>query len=91
VLSERRARNETLHARLDRAVSERLASATHRLALAQRALHSVSPLATLSRGFAIVTRADGALVSDAGALRAGDEIDARLARGTVSARVTGCK
>src|SRR5580658_2632674 len=91
VLSERRARNETLRARLDRAVSERLASATHRLALAQRALHTVSPLATLSRGFAIVTRADGALVSDAGALRAGDEIDARLARGTVSARVTGCK
>ena len=36
-----------------------LARVAHRLALAQRGLDAVSPLATLTRGFAIVTRADG--------------------------------
>ena len=49
----------------------------------------VSPLATLARGFAIVTRADGALLTDAAACAVGDDIEARLARGTLSARVTG--
>ena len=60
------------------------------LALAARALNTVSPLATLDRGFAIVTRAaDGALVTDASSVNVGDEIDARVARGKVRARVTG--
>jgi exonuclease VII large subunit len=37
-----------------------------------------------------VTRsADGALVTDASSLSAGDEINARVARGIVQARVTG--
>jgi exodeoxyribonuclease VII large subunit len=49
----------------------------------------VSPLATLSRGFAIVTRAaDGSLVTDVASLAVGDEIEARLARGRLRARVT---
>ena len=90
-LGERRAWNEQLHARLDRAVSERLAGATHRLALAQRALDAVSPLATLTRGFAIVTRADGTLLTDATAVADDEQIEARLARGTLTARVTGRK
>jgi exodeoxyribonuclease VII large subunit len=91
LLDERRAYNERLHARLDRAVSERLAGAAHRLALAQRALDTVSPLATLTRGFAIVTRSDGTLLTDASAVADGEEIEARLARGTLRARVTGRK
>ncbi len=77
--------------RLDQALKALLARAAHRLALAQRGLHTVSPLATLTRGFAIVTRADGTLVTDAAALGVDDEIEARLARGSVAARVTGRK
>ena len=77
--------------RLDRGASERLARAAHRLALAQRGLDAVSPLATLTRGFAIVTRADGRLLTDASAAAVGEEIEARLARGTLTARVTGRK
>jgi exodeoxyribonuclease VII large subunit len=89
LLTERRAFHQALGARLDRAVSEQLSRAGHRLALAQRALDTVSPLATLTRGFAIVTRADGALLTDAAAVTDGEPIEARLARGTLLARVTG--
>ena len=67
--------------------NDRAARAEHRLALAARTLNTVSPLATLDRGFAIVTRgADGVLVTDAASLQVGDEIDARIARGKVRAR-----
>jgi exodeoxyribonuclease VII large subunit len=46
------------------------------------------PLATLARGFAIVTREDGSLVSDASTVAPGEEIEARLATGRLRARVT---
>ncbi|HYL04310.1 MAG TPA: exodeoxyribonuclease VII large subunit [Steroidobacteraceae bacterium] len=85
------ARHQDLRARLGHAVLERVAGAQHRVELAQRALHAVSPLATLSRGFAIVTRADGALLTDATSVAVGESIEARLARGSVTARVTGRK
>jgi len=85
------ARSEALGARLRLAASQRITSAAHRLALAQRALDAVSPLATLARGFAIVTRPDGTLVSAAASVADGEEIEARLARGTLKARVTGRK
>jgi exodeoxyribonuclease VII large subunit len=91
LLSERRGCHEALHTRLDRALREQLARSGHRLALAQRALDAVSPLATLTRGFAIVTRADGTLLTDAAAAADGENIEARLARGILVARVTGRK
>ncbi|MEJ0039197.1 MAG: exodeoxyribonuclease VII large subunit [Gammaproteobacteria bacterium] len=81
---------ETLSARLRHAWTHRAARAEHRLAMAVRMLNTVSPLATLERGFAIVTRgADGSLVTDAGSLQVGDEIQARVAKGSVRAKVTG--
>jgi exodeoxyribonuclease VII large subunit len=90
-LSASAARNEEFAGRLRRAVGARVLQAAQRLALAQRGLDTVSPLATLSRGFAIVTRADGAVLSDAAGACPGDEIEARLAHGTLTARVTGRK
>jgi exodeoxyribonuclease VII large subunit len=54
-----------------------------------RGLHSVSPLATLERGYAIVTDSGtGQVVSDAGLLTRGDSISARLASGSIEATVT---
>ncbi|MBV8783580.1 MAG: exodeoxyribonuclease VII large subunit [Gammaproteobacteria bacterium] len=82
-------RQERLAGRLAGLMQARLARAAHRFALAQRALHTVSPLATLTRGFAIVTRADGTLVRKASAVPAGEEIRARLQEGTLRARVLG--
>ncbi len=88
-LAQLRTRHESLPPRLEHALAATLARATHRLALAQRALHSVSPLATLGRGFAIVTAADGRLLTDASAVAVGAEIRAQLADGTLLAQVTG--
>jgi exodeoxyribonuclease VII large subunit len=91
LLRDYRARQERLLARLKQATAADLARLAHRLALAQRALHAVSPLATLSRGFAIVTRADGTLLTEAAAVDLGEPIEARLAHGSLTARVTGKK
>ncbi len=86
---EYRMRHAGLEARLDRALAERIARAAHRLGLASRALQAVSPLATLTRGFAIVTRAsDGTLLTDSDSIGLGEEIEARLAHGRVRARIT---
>jgi exodeoxyribonuclease VII large subunit len=61
----------------------------HRLKVALTKLNTASPLATLARGFAMVTRPDGALVTDADSVNVGDEIKASLGRGAIKARVTG--
>ena len=61
-----------------------------RLRLASRGLDSVSPLATLERGYAIVTDvATGHVVTHADDLSHGSEIRAKLARGSVTATVSG--
>jgi exodeoxyribonuclease VII large subunit len=89
LLEQQRARHQDLLRRLGHAASGRMAASAQRLALAQRGLHAVSPLATLARGFAIVTRADGTLVTDAASVERGEELEARLARGILTARVSG--
>jgi len=59
-----------------------------RLQELMRALHAVSPLATMERGFAIVTRVDGSdALTDASLLHPGERIRTRLARGTLEAEV----
>lgn len=52
------------------------------------ALDSLSPLAILERGYALVFDASGQLVKDQARLELGDEIRARLARGEIRATVT---
>jgi exodeoxyribonuclease VII large subunit len=69
------------------AMERRLRSLQHRLNVAGGTLDVVSPLATLRRGYAIVEDAAGHVVTDAGALRPGDELHARLARGAVQVRI----
>ena len=88
---EYRRRHEGLDSRLRRGMSEYLSRRSHRVDLAHRTLQTASPLATLARGFAIVTRADGTLVTDAGSVPAGEEIEARLASGRLRAKVTGSR
>jgi exodeoxyribonuclease VII large subunit len=68
-------------------VRGRLAGQRQRLELVARGLDAVSPLATLDRGYAIVADAAGKVVLDAAALRPGDRISARLARGRIAAEV----
>jgi exodeoxyribonuclease VII large subunit len=59
-----------------------------RLRLVARALDSVSPLATLDRGYAIVSDDEtGAILTDAAKVKPGADIRAQLARGTLRATV----
>jgi len=81
-------RHAVLDERLRRALPQRLEVLRQTLGTLARTLDAVSPLATLDRGFALVTRVtDGALLRDAGAVDTGDLIDTRLAKGTLRARV----
>ena len=91
LVREFRRRHEALDSRLDRSIKEYLSRRSHRLELANRTLHAAGPEATLARGFAVVTRADGTLVTDARSVPPGEEIEARLAHGFLQARVTGSR
>ena len=53
-----------------------------------RALETLSPLAVLQRGYALIFDAAGNLVKDAAQLNPGDAVRARLARGEIQAAVT---
>jgi len=87
-LQQHSQRLDEFEARMDRALRARLATASTRVGSAARALQAVSPLATLGRGFAIVTRAaDGTLVTAADQLAIGERFDARLAEGSLLASV----
>lgn len=61
-------------------------SCRHRLALALGALDAEDPTRPLERGYAIVTK-NGVALQDAALLVRGDEVAARLRRGTFAARV----
>jgi exodeoxyribonuclease VII large subunit len=52
------------------------------------ALESLSPLAILDRGYALVFDSEGKLLKDARKAKIGDEISARLAHGEINAAVT---
>jgi exodeoxyribonuclease VII large subunit len=50
-------------------------------------MEALSPVAILERGYALVFDAEGRLVKDAGAVKIGEEIAARVARGEIGAVV----
>jgi exodeoxyribonuclease VII large subunit len=75
--------------RLPVAMQRRLQAAHDRLEQSMRTLNAVSPLATLDRGYAIVTVGGVHVVTDASTLAPGTQIEARVARGSVQATVTG--
>lgn len=82
------ARRQQLGLRLSAALRARLAAQHSGLATLARALDGVSPLATLERGYAIVTRQpEGIIVRDSASLRPGDRVRARFARGRADCTV----
>ena len=85
-------RTANLSERLRAAWLRSLAAAQGRLELSARALQGVSPLATLHRGFAILTRgSDGTIIRQRAQLTIGDPIEARVADGVITALVTGTR
>jgi exodeoxyribonuclease VII large subunit len=73
--------------RLDQSLHSRLEQANSRLAVLQAGLGAVSPLATLSRGYAIVRTKDGRLVRSVQQVRAGDRVDIQVGDGEFEAAV----
>lgn len=68
--------------RMNTAIGALLGGRQHQLASACRTLDAVSPLATLERGYAIVTRpASRTIIRTASDIKAGEQIEARLADG----------
>ncbi|MFO7287857.1 MAG: exodeoxyribonuclease VII large subunit [Gammaproteobacteria bacterium] len=74
--------------RLERAMRGRVERLRHRLAMTERTLRSLSPLATLDRGYAIVSRADdGHVLTNSAEIARGGGIVVRLAHGRLAATV----
>ena len=69
--------------RSDTSSTARADDLDHRLAR----VRSLSPLATLQRGYAVVQTTDGLRSSPTAALAAGDQLDTRLADGRVVSTV----
>ncbi len=74
-------------ARLDRCLERLLQSCAASLTALDARLHSLSPLAVLNRGYALVLSDAGSLIRSAAQVAAGDRLTTRLADGTVTSRV----
>jgi exodeoxyribonuclease VII large subunit len=73
---------------LGNAMRRMLERAQEQVARLAQALDTLSPLATLARGYAILEHpASGAVVRAASELRNGDAVRARLAHGALDCRV----
>ncbi len=81
---------DTLASRLNAAVQNQQQHAKSQFDILARALHGVSPLAVLDRGYAIVKKNEKP-IADISELSAGDEITTRLANGELIAVVSGTK
>ncbi len=80
------------HAAAQRALAaagrRNVAAARKRLESTVRALHATGPEATLARGYAIVTSAEGRVLRDSGETAPGATLGVRLWRGSIAATVT---
>jgi len=78
-----------LKARLSPALAAHVELARSRFLGTVRALHAVSPLATLERGYSIALRVpDGTILTASGQAPAGTDVELRLSKGRLRARVT---
>jgi exodeoxyribonuclease VII large subunit len=88
-LVQYRMQSQNLGKRLLTALRHRLQRQQQQLQHLAHALDTVSPLATLSRGYAIVTTAaDDKILRRAGEVNPGDRIQTRLAQGRLESTVT---
>ena len=74
-------------ARLDRSIERTLQRAAARLGALDGRLNSLSPLAVLDRGYALVLSSEGALIRSTNQLTAGDQLTTRLSDGAFTSRV----
>ncbi len=80
---------DTILYRLDRMVNQHIQQAKARLAVAMAGLSATSPMATLSRGYAIVRLEDGHVVRSIKQVAKDRRIDIQVSDGKIGATVTG--
>ncbi len=73
---------EQLQKRLYQAIQNRLEKANFQLSVLSAKLHAVSPLATLSRGYAIVSTQEGKVIQSTAQLSLNQQIKTQLGTGT---------
>jgi exodeoxyribonuclease VII large subunit len=86
-LARLRERLTLLGPRSQAAIARQLSRDALRLRGLARSLHTVSPLATVARGYAILQHEDGRVVRSVLDAAPGDALDARLSDGSLSVRV----
>jgi len=86
-LARLRERLTMLAPRPQAAIGRRLTADALRLRGLARTLHTVSPLATVARGYAILQHPDGRVVRSVLDAAPGDRLDARLTDGSLGVRV----
>ena len=87
VKTRQEAKIDTLNQRIPMLLERRLLAENHRLQLMEEKLKALDPQLLLKRGYSI-TLHNGRAVKDATALKAGDEVETRLANGAIHSVVT---
>lgn len=90
-ITQARAENVDLGERLNRATEERVDEKRHALAVLVGQLEALSPLAVLSRGYAIALDARGRAITRATDVAVGETIEVRVEQGAITARVESKK
>jgi exodeoxyribonuclease VII large subunit len=80
-LERRRERLGIASLRLTASLQHQLERCRDSLSLASATLNSLSPLATLTRGYSIASRSDGSVVTDSGCLEPGQRLQLLFRRG----------
>jgi exodeoxyribonuclease VII large subunit len=81
-------RLEQLFGRMQTTIAKQLTAHRNRITLAQTQLDTVSPLATLARGYAIVRSAEGHVIRSTANIATGDNIQIQLTDGEFDATIT---
>ena len=87
-LDNNRQKLDNIITRMDQMINQYLQQAQARLAIARAGLSGISPLATLSRGYAIVRQKDGRVVRSSDQIVVGELLRIRVSEGEFGATVS---
>ena len=90
-ISRTELQRQALSQRLRSSITALLQTRQQQLAVACRSLDTISPLATLERGYAIVTQQDNHVVHKASSVKPGEQVTAKLAEGQLLCTVDNIK
>lgn len=90
-VSDAKARFKILTATRDAAVNARLDEAKSKMGVRVASLEAMSPLAVLSRGYAVVKDENGKIVRSSSSVKVDDEVNVRLGDGELKCRILETK